>query len=270
VDGVHGDTISDKALPPNHASLGATEIGSWRAHISAIERVAYKDLGSALIMEDDVDWDIRIKALLQNFAISAAALVSSPADEVYFNDIPKPSPNPPTNSAYGDDWDMLWLGHCGSSLPGRKVIQLDDNSVPEPHYLHSWNSDEVTPLSIFPNHTRVVMQNAVHICSLAYAVSQKGARKLLYELGINKLSGPFDLMLRDWCSQSENTCLSVLPQLFDHHRVKGPMSLDSDIRLKEGERDQALTLNVRLSTAMNIPKLLIGSTDYDDQYPDTV
>ena len=39
VDGVQGDTIPEKALPPGeHKSLNPNTIGSWRAHLNAIAR----------------------------------------------------------------------------------------------------------------------------------------------------------------------------------------------------------------------------------------
>lgn len=227
-------------------------------------------MGSGLIFEDDVDWDVRIKGLLQNFAISAQAIVASPADtQLYFHDLPQI--NQPISSPYGDDWDLLWLGHCGSNFPEKRVIQLNDESVPETQYLRSWLAQEKSPLSIYPNHTRAVIQGASNVCSLAYAVSQRGARKILYDLALETLNAPFDMMLQSWCRNPEKgNCISALPQLFDHHRVKGPISLESDIREKEGIRNEAFTNNVRLSVAMNLQKLLDGNTDVDDQYPDTV
>jgi len=40
VDGVHGDAVLDKALPlGEHSNLGASTIGSWRAHLNAIARL---------------------------------------------------------------------------------------------------------------------------------------------------------------------------------------------------------------------------------------
>src|SRR2546423_3110889 len=46
IDGVHGESISTKALPAGHdESLDLSRIGSWRAHISAIsERVFQRPL----------------------------------------------------------------------------------------------------------------------------------------------------------------------------------------------------------------------------------
>jgi hypothetical protein len=66
-----------------------------------------------------------------------------------------------------------------------------------------------------------------------------------------------------------HNCLGVLPQLFDHHRRRGPKSIDSDISAANGDcRDSAFTLNIRWSVRMNMKKLLNGDTRYDDQYPD--
>lgn len=39
VDGVHGDTIPEKALPPGGGQrLGPASVGSWRAHINALRQ----------------------------------------------------------------------------------------------------------------------------------------------------------------------------------------------------------------------------------------
>ncbi|KAL9112353.1 MAG: hypothetical protein Q9187_007791 [Circinaria calcarea] len=226
-------------------------------------------------MEDDVDWDVRLKYLLKDFALSAHALAqNSDSSNIEFGNLPQTTP--PKISPYGDDWDLLWLGHCGMKLPGAGlVVHSNDPSVPEPQYLHSWDKDERTPLGTYPAHTRVVMrQSTASVCSLAYAISQRGARKLLYGLGLKKLDAPFDVMLRAWCQGSDgyeqHICPGVLPQLFDHHRRRGPKSVDSDIsKPNEAYRDKPVTLNIRWSVRMNMEKMLRGETDYDDQYPDT-
>lgn len=62
----------------------------------------------------------------------------------------------------------------------------------------------------------------------------------------------------------------MLPQLFDHHRRKGPKSRDSDIEDHGAEyREKAETLNIRWSVRMNMGRLLKGETEYEDQWPDT-
>jgi len=72
------------------------------------------------------------------------------------------------------------------------VIRYNDSSVPEPQYLHSWRLEDPTPLGTLPHHTRAVMRGVSEpVCSLAYAVSQAGAREILYALGLKTFDGPF-------------------------------------------------------------------------------
>lgn len=147
----------------------------------------------------------------------------------------------PTDSPYGDlsRWDLLWLGHCGCRFPrasdgnvplGRVVIT--DNTAPEPQNLNmEFGNDELS--SEYPAHTRVVSRARVNTCSLAYGVSQAGARRFLYELGVRGSSKPSDLMMQDVCDGNDGrqlaTCLTVQPQLFQHHRPVGSRAGFSDI-----------------------------------------
>lgn len=228
---------------------------------------------TALIIEDDLDWDVRLKSLLKDFAISNNVLTTN-TGTFQFDQLP---PNdPPKVSPYGDDWDLLWIGHCGMHLSASNIVfQQNDPSVPEPQYLHSWDANEITPLYGYPKHTRVVMRQVqTPVCSLAYAISQKGARSLLYNLGLRKFNAPFDVMLRSWCQgedgNEEHICPAIIPQLFDHFRRKGPKSRDSDISdPKTDIREKPETLNIRWSVRLNVEKLLRGDTNYEDQYPDT-
>lgn len=230
---------------------------------------------TALILEDDVDWDIRLKSILSEVAVASDVVLSRPDSnrlklhELSFSHIPATSP-------YGDGWDLLWLGHCGMEIPDHSTVVLieNDETVPEARYLHSWDSEAVSPLTTFPPHSRVVSEQKEGVCSLAYAISQSGARRLLDSVGLTRFDHPFDLMVREWCQGAvdgdRHRCIAVLPQLFDHYRRAGSWSVDSDISTaEEGYRDKALTQNIRWSVRMNMKKILRGDTDYDDQYPDS-
>jgi len=223
-------------------------------------------------MEDDIDWDIRLKPLLKDYAISLAALSSSPsATALSFASLPPYSL--PTITPYGDDWDLLWLGHCGMMLsPEHVVIHTPDPSVPEPAYLAAWENSW-TPLAQFPPHTRVVMSQVLEpVCSLAYAVSQRGAQSLLYHLGLRQFDLPFDVSLRAWCQGRDGNevhrCPGVLPQFFEHHRRAGSTKHDSDINDNEGFREKAETKNIRWSVQLNMERLVKGETEIVDQWPD--
>ncbi|EFR03130.1 hypothetical protein MGYG_06124 [Nannizzia gypsea CBS 118893] len=303
IDGIMGETVLDRALPPpaSHKTMKNANIGSWRAHINALQDMVENNISSALILEDDADWDIRIKSQLKDFALASQTLIQplSGTGNLAYADPTFPNPGksagtpkdidigkstiPPVHSPYGDNWDILWLGHCGVNfpdatlrdiardIPGGRVIQRNDSTVPEAeHLVLSPKNDEFT--SSFPPHTRVVHHAMTAVCSLGYGVSQKTARRLLYEFGVKKFDRPYDLMLRDACDGTEgrvrNTCLTVQPQLFNHHRPAGNGSFTSDITKHEGQIEKAYTEMIRWSTRLNLPKLIAGDTDYDEQFPD--
>lgn len=220
-------------------------------------------------MEDDVDWDIRLKPTLRDLALSSNALVSEDIGTVPLSEISPVSLS--GASPYGDGWDLLWLGHCGMHMPGRGIVlHNDDPTVPEHRHLRSFIPNEITPLASYPQHTRATFRGTSEAtCSLAYAVTQSAAQRILYDIGVDKLSESYDLMLKGWCAQPKSVCLSVLPQLFDHHRRAGAADVDSDISDPHQEpRTDPYTNNIRWSVQMNMKHLLRGDDRFDDQYPD--
>ncbi|EKG14494.1 hypothetical protein MPH_08343 [Macrophomina phaseolina MS6] len=299
IDGV--TDVDERTLPPGakEVNLNSGSLYAWRAHMNAARLIVEQNLSSALILESDVDWDIRIKKQMRDFAMASRLLVQPlPGTTDKFLDPSYPEPQPgqspqnfevgkettaePTSSPYGDidRWDMLWLGHCGTRFPklsdgnaplGRAVIP-NDETVPEKQHVHmQFGDDEL--VQQYPAHTRVVSRARVNTCTLGYALSQPGARRLLYELGIRKMTGTNDMMFRSICDGVDgrplSTCLTVQPQLFQHHRPVGPKSSFSDISDHGTDyNEQAFTRNIRWSTRLNFPKLLYGETDYIDLFKD--
>lgn len=264
-----------------------------------IYSVVQQNLSTALIMEDDVDWDIRIRPQLRDFALSSRALIqplsSNPSSYV---DPTFPTPSPgfdiknirfnqlpetviPLHSPYGDDWDVLWLGHCGMKFPepdttpnhplGR-VVHENDLTVPQKQFIHfQWGTSTLTDQ--YPAHTRVVHHPSDAVCSLVYAISQRGARRILYEFGIHKFTSNFDIMLREFCDGTNDrmrgNCLTVQPQLFQHHRPQGARKGFSEIADHGDEyNEKAYTKNIRWSVRINFPTILLGDTEYIDQWVD--
>jgi len=84
------------------------------------------NIGSALIMEDDADWDIRLRDQLVDFA-KASRVLNDRAEQqrplelnhtsegtvIHFEDIADEQPSAGSDSPYGSSWDVLWLGHIG-------------------------------------------------------------------------------------------------------------------------------------------------------------
>ncbi|OTA60325.1 glycosyltransferase family 25 protein [Hypoxylon sp. EC38] len=310
IDGVLGKDVPDKALPSTQElkRLEDPVVGAWRGHMNAIQEVVRRNLSSALIMEDDADWDVRIRNQLHDYALSARALTqplagssnSSPAyaDPTYplalasnglstVPDIPfsnLPATVTPQISPYGDDWDVFWAGHCGmhfpstsngpAALPKGRVVHLDDATTPQKRHL--WTISNPYDLKDqYPEHTRVVHHVQDGCCSLAYAVTQMGARRILREVGLKDMNEPFDLQLKSFCEGSgkpvrgPHNCLTVQPGLFHIHFSAGPKDVNSDISDHgEGFQHESTSM-VRHSVRLNADALLDGRMDdLVDQLPD--
>ncbi|KAK0634390.1 hypothetical protein B0T17DRAFT_566896 [Bombardia bombarda] len=306
IDGVLGKDVVDKAIPvtaPDQKRLSDAVVGSWRAHMNAIHEIVRLNISSALIMEDDVAWDIRLKDQLRNLALSSQALTqplrgSSSSSAPSYADItyPKPGPNSPDVvpeisldrlpatvapkvSPYGDDFGLLWLGHCGmhfptpdrKQIPKGRVIQLGDETAPQRRYLWSLNQP-FTLKEKYPEHTRAVHHVQEGVCSLAYAVTQKAARQLLHEIALKGVTDAFDILLRFYCEGAKgrayHRCLTVQPSLVNHWKGIGPNSALSDIGNHKGFTDRASADMTRWAVRQNVDALFEGRTDYFDEYPD--
>lgn len=280
-------------------------------------RIVEENLDSALIMNDDVDWDVRLKPQLELTAAGARAVLDSLPETFFPYGRPSSSSSsaasdlPPT-SPYGDDWDILWLGHCGEPFPedlpenkdlpdsdpafaamARKWTILNDITVPPLNHVTG-----LVDFSGHEEHTRWIHVTAAPMCSFAYAVSQRGAQKILYDLSVNRLSGPFDNALASLCRRAvgawsplaalaeggdptdrEGTlgdrgldakCISITPPLFFQHKAKGEAVMEGNAQ-REGEedkagdqkapeiRDKGVTENIVWSARLNVLNMIKGT-----------
>lgn len=168
-------------------------------------------------MEDDVDWDVRLPSQMPVFAQGVRYLTNI-------------SSTTPQNSPYGDDWDVLWPGHCGEVPPEKDeplyIISNDETVAPKEH--QGWKQ----LLNDYPDQTRIVHRGVAPLCVFAYAVSRRGAQKLLAALTI---TAPWDLAFDNQLAYAckdkllDLKCYSVEPMLFFHHKAAGRMDRDSDI-----------------------------------------
>lgn len=254
---------------------------------------------------------MRLKSQLQVFAQAARAFTQrvpgktqqSFAEELQASGFPNrektfnrlPYTIPPKLSPYGDSWDVLWLGHCGTEIPtgskdakisALKVLVPDDPTVPAPRHLKAHPFALEDPVAeLYPPHTRVVHASMNTTCTQAYAVSQRGARKLLWQFGLQTFTTGWDLMLRDWCgglyaqvnTDSTNNkptklpvCVTVQPPLFSQHYGKGAAS---DITAPGGgfiSKKKEMTPYIRLSVRLNMEQMVngVGLEDLVDQWED--
>jgi GR25 family glycosyltransferase involved in LPS biosynthesis len=346
VDGVTGDSIKQSAYPPpsENQKLQAGIRGSWRTHMNALQRVVQQNLTTALIMEDDVDWDVRIRQNLQRFALASRFLAeekddlskakkykiekrpnpetpeagfqilnehaitlnlpSLPLSSIY----PSSHQKPKISSPYGDpaEWDILWIGHCGANFPRMSktheehdttianviLTHSDDDTVPVGRHLkaHPFQGSLDPLADAYPPHTRVYHRaTGGTLCTVAYAVSQRGARRLLHQFGTKGWNNIFDSEMGRWCAGedpnmgrnahppppgdkkgTERVCLTSQPPIFAHHH---PMEGESDIGgLGGGYARRHETKYLRLSVRMNLEKIVEGveRDELVDQWPDEI
>lgn len=227
--------------------------------LSLLVRMVADKIHSALVVEDDADWSIYLKDQLEHVAAGTQYITNSSS----------------TTSPYGDDWDMLWLGHCGSSFSKKErtrryVVENDPTVVGPNHYSLHYHPDMRT--AGYGNSSRVVYRPGIVTCTQAYALSLRGARKMLQHYTTIQYFLPIDWEHNGICSKQilDFQCLAVHPPMWGHHRSAGYDNRNSDITQKKGEfRKKAETLNIAHSARLNAANILTKGMDavtsqYDD------
>ena len=130
-------------------------------------RIIAENVESALIMESDADWDLRIKETLQDVASASKRLLDWPFDAP-----PRPGVFP-----YGDKWDIIWIGHCGAwNHDNYRIYSFNDSSVPPEDFEFAFAG---TPKEgQHRQGTRSVFPVGSTTCTTAYAISNAGAVKM--------------------------------------------------------------------------------------------
>ncbi|KAJ5402811.1 Glycosyl transferase family 25 [Penicillium crustosum] len=258
LDGVTPDGQDAKSYPYNwNYDHKTTEYAARRAHINGLQQVVQERLASAIIMEDDSDWDVSIKAQLQSFAHAVRAL--------QFQDTQKT----PTQSPYGDDWDILWLGHCGmlckTDLPF--YLTPNDPTIPMPHhFLPQWRDPPAFEGYERPDHSRLTCTANDGVCSMFYAVSYRGAQRILAALSVNPsglaeeidIGAQFDVSLGRMCGNGYLRCFAPYPSITGGFHQAGPRAKSSDIHDETSEQEDFFSWGVMYSTMLNINRILKG------------
>jgi hypothetical protein len=236
-------------------TLKGGALGCWRGHLDIIRSVLQNKLSSVFIMEDDADWDIRLPTQMPDLARGVRSLSNISLET-------------PQLSPYGDDWDVIWPGHCGESLPAnddrRFIVENDPTVAPKAH------QPSIGGLKEMPEGTRWVHRAGAPICSFGYAVSYRGAEKILMWLGVKGNPWAIDNAIAFMCKDGflNMQCYSVEPQLFHHHRPAGPISKDSDINGNDPSkiREKGFTETIVLSARLNLKQMITGSKDWVMQW----
>jgi len=229
---------------------------------------------SALIMEDDADWDVLLKSQLRSFAQGARYLQESDDSPT---SVPTDSRNEQSlfNSPYGSDWDLLWLGHCGavnnaSASQRTWVIHEDASAVPHELWPYGRRQPNVSPSEFSgSNFTRYIYEPRHGLCMTGYALSLRGAERLLYHQSLSGSALVSDRALATLCRDRNYgfRCISPYPTFIASHRAAGDTDKDSDRLFGREIREIGYSEGLVFSTRLNMERLLSGEETVISQFP---
>lgn len=230
-------------------------------------RIVHNKISSALILEDDVDFDVSIKSQLTEFARGSRVIQETQGN--------------PITSPYGDDWDMLWLGYCGIKIleeqRGEKrrifVIPNDPTLRPPQHKEQEFWGPTIAEFPGMEPH-RMIFDASEGVCSLAFGITYEGARKALASFAMMGLDQAMDLSYRHMCNGQfpvRFRCLAPYPTLISSWRQSGMLWRDSDIvETAPDEWHDAHSFGIVYSTMLNAVALANGSKTARAQWDDVV
>lgn len=237
---------------PENSFLDRGSALAWLGHRNALETFLNTTHDTALIMEDDVDWDTRLRTQQIPQAAYAIRELLGSHDGYYGNT---------------DLWDIIWLGHCGDYFNATRGLEIsaiksyNDPAMPILEELHPWTRDFLEEIGADQNQQRLVHASVQPLCTFAYAITRKAAEKVVNELAVREPSrGPespckaYDVRLLEGCRDEGMRCISVNPELFHHSDLGSEIALASDERpVEDGETAhpgrpvESPTTNIRCS-----------------------
>lgn len=223
-------------------------VKAWLSHHVILRAFLETDLETALILEDDVDWDIRLRTvqvpLAQQAARSLGALRGNKMD---YDTAAYPWGRP-------KDWDLLYIGHCGdylndvlngvgvghhhpSDFAKLEHVLYHDPSMPHRTDLHPFTASFLTSL-IIPEQTRLLHHSVWPLCTFGYAITRRTAERLLSEIAPaheepSRHITAYDAAILTACRDGQIYCYTLTPELF--HHMEGE-SLIADEEAKAHER----------------------------------
>ncbi|KAK7549405.1 hypothetical protein IWX49DRAFT_32933 [Phyllosticta citricarpa] len=167
---------------------------AWIAHLDALRHIVAHNISTALILEDDADWDVRIRSQLAPNAGILRVIRQSLQGPRHFdssagtsgpdNSTLQDTSLPAFEAPYTHDFDFIALGHCAAiTTPFATTLDVDEEDktlLPAQSLRAVHDRYAYTP---FPDFTRRIIKSPHPTCTYAYGVTFEGARKILEKLG---------------------------------------------------------------------------------------
>lgn len=202
---------------PDSLRPGDGSATAWLAHLDLIQRVVDTDLETALILEDDVDFDVAIREQMAGVSEAVRRLTKTSNEHAAGDAFGATTAVP-----YGREWDVLWIGHCGEDA-GPSITA----NIRGAHRLEKWHDRTVVPhkryigwahsaVNRLPRGSRAVLWAQGPVCTFAYALTRVGAAKVL-RLADEGTDRAFDVKLASLCLDQKLKCLTVTPEILHEY-----------------------------------------------------
>jgi hypothetical protein len=188
--------------------------------------VEHTNLESALMIEDDVDWDIHLRTYqIPLVAAAVRNLIDRKTSSLRQEQRPLSTGITNRSDVWGSasEWELLYLGHCGDFFRRENFTDVDherfhDDSLRDRKHLHVHTSDFLKEIGV-GDHERLVHPSRSPLCSFAYAVTRSSAERILRDFSReeeNRGTWAFDVRLLEACRDLGWKCYSANPELFHH------------------------------------------------------
>jgi len=229
---------------PEHEEESRVLTGSvkaWLSHHLVLRDFLDSGVETALIFEDDIDWDIRLRTRQIPLAQKAVQKFST-ATNLDTQEYPWGTPT---------DWDLLYVGHCGDyfgdvekgvgvghhhpeHLRTTDHLLYEDKTMEYRTDIHPFTASLFTAFQI-PEQTRIVHRSKWPLCTFGYAITRRTAELIMKEVAPSREDPSrnliaYDAAILNGCRDGPLKCYTVNPELF--HHMEGE-SLIADEEAKE-------------------------------------
>ncbi|KAK2025273.1 family 25 glycosyltransferase [Colletotrichum zoysiae] len=239
VEGVNGSRLGEVGMPPSsipdtEPGLSGGEKGCWRSHANAWRSMLRANLETVLIMEDDVTWDIHVKEVMRLASSNLAALLNT----TRMFDIGQSSYKVEKaifDPWYSNQWDLVTFGQCGDGDGWKSErVKYDDPYT---------NGEKSEYFGVgLKGGRRMIRRAGGMTCTGAYAVSARGAAKLLLRSNFD-LNLPVDVIMNDMIMNGQLQAYSIWPPPVVQWRYRDKLgmwgSMGSDIRVEHKDQDRS-------------------------------
>ncbi|KPI45562.1 uncharacterized protein AB675_350 [Cyphellophora attinorum] len=126
------------------------------------------------------------------------------------------------------------------------------------------------------NSTRMIYPAMAGVCTGSYAISQRGARKLLYRMSLQPFNNPVDWGMNYACADRTFglNCVATYPTIIGLYRPAGNWSKHSDIgympEADMGIQEEGISQRIVFSTRKNLERLFREDYEFESNYPDHI